>query len=141
MAEPLIPTPIPPKPTGASPALKAARWAAGIVACVAAAAAFVGTRGCEQSHYASSLKEGERVETVIAGKTFRLEPALDPATQVLGLGKRTSIEPDGGMIFVFPFPRRLDFVMRDCPIPIDVAFLDNAGRVMTLYAMPRLKAA
>ena len=39
------------------------------------------------------------------------------------------------MIFAFRFPARQMFVMRDCPVPIDIAFLDSAGRVLTTYEM------
>jgi uncharacterized membrane protein (UPF0127 family) len=39
------------------------------------------------------------------------------------------------MLFVNPRPRPLSMVMRDCPVPIDVAFLDAGGRVLSLHAM------
>eukprot|EP01025_Chloroclados_australasicus_P028469 TRINITY_DN28203_c0_g2_i3.p5 TRINITY_DN28203_c0_g2~~TRINITY_DN28203_c0_g2_i3.p5 ORF type:complete len:109 (-),score=18.57 TRINITY_DN28203_c0_g2_i3:296-598(-) len=40
------------------------------------------------------------------------------------------------MIFVFPRPRRLEFVMRDCLVPIDIAFLDQFGTVVATHEMP-----
>lgn len=80
-------------------------------------------------------KEPERVPVTIAGKTFKLEPALDDATRMKGLGGRTEIEADGGMIFVFPQAAVRHFVMRDCPVPIDIMFLDGAGRVLVTHAM------
>ena len=39
------------------------------------------------------------------------------------------------MLFVNPRPRLLSMVMRDCPVPIDVAFLDAGGRVLSMHAM------
>ena len=51
------------------------------------------------------------------------------------LGGREFIEPDGGMIFVFPRARVLQFVMRDCLVPIDIIFLDPAGRVIATHQM------
>ena len=77
--------------------------------------------------------ERERVE--IKGRVFHLELALDEPTRMKGLGGRTSIDEDGGMLFVFPDVRRLGFVMRDCPMPIDIAFLDGAGRVVAIHEM------
>ena len=71
----------------------------------------------------------------IGGERFTLEVARDPATQFRGLGGRTHIDPRGGMLFVFPSPRATAFVMRDCPIPIDVAFLDADGRVIAIHEM------
>ena len=74
-------------------------------------------------------------EVTIGGERFTLEVARDPATQFRGLGGRTHIDPHGGMLFAFPFPRTTAFVMRDCPIPIDVAFLDADGRVIAIHEM------
>ena len=39
------------------------------------------------------------------------------------------------MLFAFGSPRPLAMVMRDCPEPIDVAFLDGEGRVVALHSM------
>lgn len=74
-------------------------------------------------------------EVAIGGERFRLEVAAGPATQFRGLGGRTVIPRNGGMLFVHAAPRPLAFVMRDCPIPIDVAFLDAEGRVLTVHTM------
>jgi hypothetical protein len=71
----------------------------------------------------------------IGGERFQLEVARDPATQFRGLGGRTTIDPHGGMLFVFPYPHATAFVMRDCPIPIDIAFLDAEGRVIAIHEM------
>lgn len=79
--------------------------------------------------------EKETIKVVISGETFHLEPALDDATRFLGLGGRKEIAKDGGMLFVFPYAARQSFVMRDCPIPIDIAYLDPAGRVVRIHEM------
>ena len=71
----------------------------------------------------------------VAGKWFHLEIAADQKTQFKGLGGRDYIAPDGGMIFVFRDQRVRQFVMRDCPIPIDIVFLDAAGGVTAWHAM------
>ena len=85
------------------------------------------------AQYAAKLPT---TELSIGGERFTLEVARDPAVQYRGLGGRTQIDPHGGMLFVFPSPRATSFVMRDCPIPIDVAFLDASGRVISLHEMP-----
>ncbi|MBY0309161.1 MAG: DUF192 domain-containing protein [Phycisphaerales bacterium] len=74
----------------------------------------------------------------INGHSFYLEAALDQAKRFRGLSERTHIEPDGGMLFVFPEPRHPGgggFVMRDCPIGIDILYLDKSARVVTMYEM------
>jgi len=87
------------------------------------------TLGCDEKTSAGV----ERV--VIAGETYFLELADDPETRLQGLSGRTHIEPDGGMLFVFPRPAMQRFVMRDCPIDIDIIYLDASGRVVTTHAM------
>jgi uncharacterized membrane protein (UPF0127 family) len=100
--------------------------------CAAIAFAVIFAALAAQAQYAAKLPTAE---VVIGGERFVLEVARDPATQLRGLGGRTHIDPHGGMLFVFPFPRPTAFVMRDCPIAIDVAFLDAAGRVIAVHAM------
>lgn len=74
-------------------------------------------------------------KVVVKGKTFWVEPALDEPTRIKGLGGRASIPEDGGMLFVFTFATVQQFVMRDCTFDIDIAFLDNAGRVVAFHTM------
>lgn len=87
--------------------------------------------GCDE-------KTAAGVATVtIKGKKFHLEIAADNDKRYLGLGKRTSIDDDGGMIFVFPEPSVQAFVMRDCPIDIDIIYVDAAGRILAKHAMTK----
>ena len=39
------------------------------------------------------------------------------------------------MLFVFPRAELHAMVMRDCPVPVDVAFLDARGRVVAVHEM------
>ena len=71
----------------------------------------------------------------IAGERFELEVALDPGTRYRGLSGRTGIPKNGGMLFVSRRPGPLAMVMRDCPEPLDVAFLDASGRVVAIHEM------
>ncbi len=71
----------------------------------------------------------------IKGERFIMELALNEPQRIRGLSGRESIDPDGGMLFVFPMSSRHEFVMRDCPAPIDIAFLDSSGRVVAFHEM------
>lgn len=85
--------------------------------------------GCDE-------KVSSDVATVkVKGKTFHLEIAADDDKRFLGLGKRKSIDDDGGMVFVFPEAQVRDFVMRDCECDIDIIYLDGAGRILSMHAM------
>lgn len=108
---------------------------------VAAAIVAVGWGGEGSGGGGSGGGEGRVVlgpiETVkIKDKTFKLEVAATNDARMKGLGGRTELAPDGGMLFVFPRAQRLQFVMRDCLIPIDIIFLDSAGRVTAIHTMP-----
>lgn len=77
------------------------------------------------------------VESVkIDGEWFHLELALDGQARFKGLSGREHLEPDGGMLFVFPQAADQRFVMRDCVIPIDIIFLDPSGRITAMHHMP-----
>jgi len=79
--------------------------------------------------------EPETLWIEISGQPFELELAIDPQIRFRGLGGRQSIAPNGGMIFVNAVSEPQAMVMRDCPIAIDVAFLDAGGRVVAIHTM------
>lgn len=72
----------------------------------------------------------------IAGEPFTMDVSADDASRIRGLAGVTEIQPDGGMIFIFPDSQVRSFLMRDCLIDIDVMFLDPQGRVTAVHTMP-----
>ncbi len=109
-----------------------------------------GLTGCEKSsptpppatndsHDDTTTAPTADLQTVtIDGRTFHLELALDADTRLQGFSDREHIDPDGGMLFVFPQvvpASRLQFVMRRCLVPIDIIFLGPNGRVLATHAM------
>ena len=95
--------------------------------------------GCDTPAAPPTL--GGTTAVTVAGKKFTVDVAADDAVRMKGMGGRTSIAEDGGMIFVFPpsQSRIMGFVMRDCPIDIDILYLDGAGRVLSFYEMKKEK--
>ncbi len=93
--------------------------------------------GCTPSQNAPA---GQALEEVrIKGVTFKLELALTPEERAQGLMGRNQIAEDGGMLFVFPdnqhYPAELSFWMKNCLVPIDLIFLDPAGRIVAIHEM------
>jgi hypothetical protein len=85
---------------------------------------------------AQPLRSGlSTTRVTVHGVTLTVEVARTPDEQMRGLGGRTWIDPNGGMLFPFGGPHSTAFVMRDCPIAIDVAFLDAGGRVLSIHEM------
>eukprot|EP00913_Durusdinium_trenchii_P006409 g6021.t1 len=52
-----------------------------------------------------------------------------------GLGDRTHLDEDKGMLFVFPNSTKRHFVMRDCFIDIDIIYLDADARIVAMHQM------
>lgn len=108
-------------------------WRSAIFAALSfiAGASTMALTGCDEKASADTAR------VKIAGQTFLLELALDVPKRFRGLSERTYIAPDGGMLFVFtdPVPGSNGFVMRDCPIPIDIVYLNGSGRVVSMHAM------
>ncbi len=102
-------------------------WAYALVLLMAVAA----SPGCAD---APTTLDGT-LRVPIADKIFLLELAMDDPSRYLGLSGRSHIPADAGMLFVFPQPRTLDFVMRRCLVPIDIIFLGPNGRVVATHQM------
>jgi len=91
--------------------------------------AFNAMRGCDEK------KDASVQHIKLGGESYFLEVAADEPTRMKGLGGRTQIADDGGMLFVFPKPLDTSFVMRDCPIGIDIIFVDPTGRITAMHEM------
>jgi len=66
------------------------------------------------------------------GVSLRIEYATTTATREKGLGDRTNIPSDYGMLFVFPKDDRYGFWMKDTLMPLDIFWLDAEGHVVSL---------
>lgn len=86
--------------------------------------------GCEQSPAGLPV-----VKMKIGDRVFHLEVARTESQQEKGLMKRDALDPDHGMIFVFPEELVRSFWMKDTRFPLDILFLDSAGRVVSVHQM------
>jgi uncharacterized membrane protein (UPF0127 family) len=74
----------------------------------------------------------------IGATEVRVELADEPAERERGLMFRSAL-PDGqGMLFVYPDERPRGFWMKDTPLPLSIAYIDSAGRVVHLADMTPL---
>ena len=76
-------------------------------------------------------------EVTLDGRTYALELALTPEQREQGLSDREEIDPEGGMLFVFPDSQVhvQQFVMRRCLVPIDIIFVAPDGLITAMHAM------
>jgi uncharacterized protein len=76
-----------------------------------------------------------RFGVTINGRTWQAEIAETEGARYRGLSDRLNIPTGTGMLFVYPRPRVLDFCMRKCLAPLDIAFLDANAVVVNVRTM------
>jgi len=82
-----------------------------------------------------ALPQGSvRFETARGPWIVRVEIASDEASRARGLMYRRSVEPDRGMIFVFPTTEDHSFWMHNTLIALDLIFLDESRAVIGVVA-------
>ena len=65
---------------------------------------------------------------------FRVEVARTPQQQAQGLMFRTAMEPDEGMVFVFPNAQMRSFWMKNTVLSLDILFIGPDRRVINVAA-------
>ena len=67
-----------------------------------------------------------------SGTQFTLEIAADPEKRRLGYMFREKVGPEEGMLFIFDGPDRHSMWMKNCKVPLDLIWLDEALRVVEI---------
>ena len=75
-----------------------------------------------------------RFETVRGPWVVKVEIAGDDASRTRGLMFRRSLQPDHGMLFVFPSSEEHSFWMHNTDLALDMIFLDEGRSVVGVVA-------
>jgi len=68
----------------------------------------------------------------IEGHLLDVELATDDISRARGLMYRTRVHEDSGMLFIFPEAKIQRFWMKNCLIPLDIAFVDDEGKIVNI---------
>jgi uncharacterized membrane protein (UPF0127 family) len=79
--------------------------------------------------------QSELLELHLGDATAHVEIADTQAERAHGLMGRRALDPDTGMLFVYPDAEPHFFWMKDTPLPLSIAFLDAGGRIIRLADM------
>jgi uncharacterized protein len=93
--------------------------------------------GCEQRHDPTASDPfGLPTATLEIGHaSIDAEIADTPTSSERGLMYRSSMAENHGMLFVFDAPRKATFWMKNTKIPLSIAYLDKAGKILEVKSM------
>jgi len=74
----------------------------------------------------------------INAETLYVEVADDPWEHQRGLMFREYLPDNMGMLFIFPYPQRLHFWMKNTYIPLSIAYISSDWKIVEIYDMEPL---
>ena len=86
----------------------------------------------------ATADQGRKFEiaSLTAGmNVIKAEVAAAPAQREQGLMYREKMGPNEGMVFVFDGPAEVCMWMKNTLLPLSVAFIDNAGKIVNIEDM------
>ena len=90
---------------------------------------------CQDKSQQNSAFGLRTVQLRLGDVALRAEVADTALESQTGLMFRNSLPEDQGMIFVFDTPRQANFWMKNTRIPLSIAYIDSAGRILEIQSM------
>ncbi len=75
------------------------------------------------------------IKVWVGAEELETEMALSGQQQMTGMMWRTNMPENTAMIFVHPTPRRASYWMKNCYVPLSIAYIDTAGVILEIHDM------
>lgn len=75
------------------------------------------------------------IKVWVGAEELVTEMALTGVQQMTGMMWRTNMAEKEAMIFVHPQPRQAGYWMKNCFVPLSIAYLDTAGVILEIHNM------
>lgn len=100
-------------------------------------AGLLGAAGCRQQSAPEPRVTLGLHRVKIQGHELEVEIAADPTRRQVGLMYRKTLPAESGMLFVFPQPQPQSFWMSNCLMDIDIAYIDDDGKIVDVIHMKK----
>ncbi len=77
----------------------------------------------------------ENPQVIIGDQVIKVEVAMTELTREQGLMNRDHLDPNSGMLFVFPGEQELTFWMKNTLIPLDIMFINSERKIVSISTM------
>ncbi len=75
----------------------------------------------------------ETIKLYLGATELTAEVANENRERKAGMMHRASMPENEGMLFVFPYPHRSGFWMKNTTVPLSIAYIDPASRVIEIH--------
>ena len=71
----------------------------------------------------------------IEDNDFYVQIAITQEELSQGLMFRNNLDKNHGMLFVFNYPKKMSFWMKNVPVPLDIGYFDSNGRLIEIHSL------
>ena len=95
------------------------------------------TRSIDDSLPTHAQPKLQTMKIYLGAETLDAELAPTPKEETTGMMFRTNILETDAMLFVFPFPQRAEFWMKNCPESISAAYIGPDGVIQEIHHLEK----